>query len=61
MLSSGDYSQGNFLIVLVLGLAGIVSAELPAGWSSQDIGTYGGSATCDDVNGVWTIVADCRS
>jgi hypothetical protein len=49
------------LIVLVLGLAGIVSAELPAGWSSQDIGTYGGSATCDDVNGVWTIVADCRS
>ena len=48
------------LIVLVLGLAGNVSAELPAGWSSQDIGTDGGSATCDDVNGVWTIVADGR-
>jgi len=48
------------LIVLVLALAGNVSAELPTGWSSQDIGTDGGSATCDDVNGVWTIVANGR-
>ena len=45
-------------IVSVLRLTGNVSAELPAGWSSQDIGADGGSATYDDVNGVWTIVAD---
>jgi hypothetical protein len=42
--------------VLVLILAGNVSALVPAGWSNQDIGTYGGSAF--ESSGTWTIRGD---
>ena len=42
--------------VLVLGLVGSASAALPQGWTSQDIGTTGGSA--DESGGTWTITAD---
>ncbi|MBA7482721.1 hypothetical protein ES707_18215 [subsurface metagenome] len=42
--------------VLVLCLVGIASAALPAGWTSQDINTTGGSA--DDINGTWTVSGD---
>jgi hypothetical protein len=45
---------GSF--VLVLGLVGSASAALPQGWTSQDIGTTGGSA--DESGGTWTITAD---
>jgi len=41
---------------LVLGLVGTVSAQLPAGWQSQDIGTTGGSAS--ESNGTWSISGD---
>ncbi|MFC1604804.1 hypothetical protein ACFL5F_07235 [Planctomycetota bacterium] len=39
--------------VLVLSLSGSVSAELPDGWQSQDIGTTGGSTDVND--GTWTV------
>ncbi len=39
--------------VLVLGLTGNLSAQLPAGWSQADIGTPGGSAT--ESAGTWTL------
>jgi len=39
--------------VFVLGLAGSVSAELPEGWQSRDIGITGGSTDVND--GTWTI------
>jgi len=42
--------------VLVLSLVGTVSAQLPAGWQSQDIGTTGGSAR--ESNGTFTIIGD---
>ncbi len=42
--------------VLVLGLVGSAMAALPAGWTSQDIGTTGGSAS--ESGGMWTITAD---
>jgi len=42
--------------VLVLILAGNVSALVPAGWSNQDIGTSGGSAF--ESSGTWTIRGD---
>jgi len=42
--------------ILVLGLVGSASAALPQGWTSQDIGTTGGSA--DESDGRWTITAD---
>ena len=41
---------------LVLGIVGTVSAQLPTGWQSQDIGTTGGSAS--ENNGTWSIVGD---
>jgi hypothetical protein len=41
---------------LVLGMVGTVSAQLPTGWQSQDIGTTGGSAS--ENNGTWSIVGD---
>src|SRR4030042_229212 len=42
--------------VLVLILAGNASALVPAGWSNQDIGTYGGSTF--ESSGTWTIRGD---
>ncbi len=42
--------------VLVLSFVSSVSAALPQGWTSQDIGTTGGSA--DESGGTWTITAD---
>lgn len=42
--------------VLALGLSGNASGALPPGWTSQDIGTTGGSAS--ESGGVWTIAAD---
>jgi hypothetical protein len=39
--------------VLVLGLTGNLSAQLPAGWSQADIATPGGSAT--ESAGTWTL------
>ena len=42
--------------VLVLGLIGNASAQLPVGWQSQDINTTGGSASESD--GTWTVIGD---
>jgi len=43
--------------VLVLGLVGIASAVLPAGWSMRDIGSPGafGSTNYDSAEGTWTV------
>ncbi|MHC4370692.1 MAG: PA14 domain-containing protein [Planctomycetota bacterium] len=42
------------LVALVLSLAGAASAAIPAGWTSQDIGSStGGSA--DEAGGIWTV------
>jgi hypothetical protein len=51
---------GLFYPVLILGLAGNVSAQLPPGWSSQDIGgpAAAGSASYDSATQTWTIQAD---
>jgi hypothetical protein len=43
-------------LVFVLSLIGNASAQLPAGWQSQDIGTTGGSA--NESNGTWTVIGD---
>ncbi|MFC1635274.1 hypothetical protein ACFL5Z_10575 [Planctomycetota bacterium] len=43
-------------ILFVLSLVGTVSAQLPAGWQSQDIGTTGGSAS--EAGGTFTISGD---
>ncbi|MFC1635273.1 PA14 domain-containing protein [Planctomycetota bacterium] len=42
--------------ILVVSLVGTVSAQLPAGWQSQDIGTTGGSAS--EASGTWTVSGD---
>ncbi len=49
-----------FYPVLILGLPGNVSAQLPSGWSSQDIGgpVAAGSAHYDSTTQTWTIQAD---
>ena len=46
--------------LLVLGLCLCASAQLPAGWTSQDIGgpTAAGSAQYDDATRTWTIRGD---
>jgi PA14 domain len=41
---------------LVLGLIGSASAAIPPGWSDQDIGTTGGSAS--EAGGTWSVSAD---
>lgn len=46
----------SLVFVLLLGVACDVLAELPTGWSSQDIGTTGGSAS--ESGGIWTVTAD---
>ncbi len=43
-------------LAFVLNLIGNASAQLPAGWQSQDIGTTGGSAS--ESNGTWTVIGD---
>ena len=50
--------KSTYLIsfVLVLGLVGIASAQLPQGWHSQDIGTTDGSAS--EIGGTWTVSGD---
>ena len=42
--------------MLVLGLVGPASAQLPEGWTSQDINTEGGSA--EVIDGTWTVSGD---
>jgi hypothetical protein len=42
--------------VSLLGLVGNASAALPVGWTSQDIGTTGGSS--EESGGTWTVTAD---
>jgi len=42
--------------VFVLSLVGSASAQLPAGWQNQDIGTTDGST--NESGGTWTITAD---
>jgi len=42
--------------VLVLALVSGVSAALPEGWQSRDIGTIGGSAT--EIDGIWFVSGD---
>ena len=44
----------SFILVLIM--AGNVSALVPAGWSNQDIGTFGGSTF--ESSGTWTIAGD---
>ncbi|MEA3227112.1 MAG: hypothetical protein U9Q07_14275, partial [Planctomycetota bacterium] len=41
-------------VVLVLGLAGSVSAVVPAGWTNQDIGSSSGGGA-DEAGGTWTV------
>ena len=48
------YFSVSFVLVLIL--AGNVSATVPAGWSNQDIGTYGGSVF--ESSGTWRITGD---
>ena len=43
-------------LAFVLSLIGNASAQLPAGWQSQDINTTGGSA--NESNGTWTVIGD---
>ena len=43
-------------LAFVLSLIGNASAQLPAGWQSQDIGTTGGSAS--ESNSTWTVIGD---
>ena len=45
-----------FSLIFVLGLVGITSAAMPAGWESMDIATTGGSA--NENNGTWTVIGD---
>ena len=48
------YFSVSFVLVLILG--GNVSALVPAGWSNQDIGTFGGSTF--ESSGTWAITGD---
>ncbi|MBN2316966.1 MAG: hypothetical protein JXM79_23770 [Sedimentisphaerales bacterium] len=47
---------GLACFILALSLVGSVSAQLPAGWQSQDINTTGGSAS--ESGGTWSIRGD---
>jgi parallel beta-helix repeat protein len=49
------YLHLGYLVLSVI-LAGHVSADIPSGWSSRDIGTTGGNA--NEVDGTWTVSGD---